>query len=100
MSELTNQERLLRHAKKKKLVRPRDLPDIKSVRVLISRLVESGDLVKVGRGLYSLAAADYNERQSLLEVAERTPKAVICLLSALRFHELITQNPLEIWITI
>lgn len=100
MSELKNQERLLRHAKNKKLVRPRDLPNIKGVRVLISRLVESGDLVKVGRGLYSLATADNNEQQSLLEIAERTLKAVICLLSALRFHELTTQNPFEVWIAI
>ena len=100
MSELKNQERLLRHAKKEKLVRPRDLPNIKGVRVLISRLVESGDLVNVGRGLYSLATADNNEQQSLLEIAERTLKAVICLLSALRFHELTTQNPFEVWIAI
>lgn len=100
MSELTNQDRLLKYAKKKKLVRPRDLPDIKGVRVLISRLVKNGELVKAGRGLYSLAAADYNEQQSLLEIAQRMPKAVICLLSALRFHELTTQNPFEVWIAI
>lgn len=96
----TNQEKLLRHAEKKKLLRPKDLAEIKGVRVLISRLVESGELVKVGRGLYSLATADFNEQQSLLEIAQRVPKGVICLLSALRFHELTTQNPFEVWIAI
>lgn len=100
MGDLTNQERLLQYAKKKKLLRPKDLGNIKGVRVLISRLVESGELIKVGRGLYSLTAADYNEQQSLLETAQRIPRGVICLLSALRFHELTTQNPFEVWIAI
>jgi len=28
------------------------------------------------------------------------PKAVVCLLSALRFHDLTTQNPFEVWLAI
>lgn len=100
MGESDNKNALLRHAEEKKLLRPKDLADIKGVRVLISRLVESGELVKVGRGLYSIPTADYNEQQSLLEIAQRVPKAVVCLLSALRFHELTTQNPFEVWIAI
>ena len=41
-----------------------------------------------------------SEHISLLEVARKVPKAVICLLSALRFHEIGTQLPAEIWIAI
>ena len=33
-------------------------------------------------------------------MTSRVPNAAICLLSALRFHELITQNPHEVWIAI
>jgi predicted transcriptional regulator of viral defense system len=33
-------------------------------------------------------------------VAKRVPEAVICLLSALAFHEITTQNPPAIWIAL
>jgi predicted transcriptional regulator of viral defense system len=35
-----------------------------------------------------------------VEVAKRVPKAVACLLTALRFHELTTQAPFEVWIAL
>ena len=35
-----------------------------------------------------------------MEVVRRSPQAIICLLSALRFHGLTTQNPLDVWILI
>ena len=40
------------------------------------------------------------ERHSLAVVAKEVPHGVICLLSALRFHELSTQQPSEVWIDI
>ena len=36
----------------------------------------------------------------LVSVARRAPKAVFCLLTALRFHDLTTQAPFEVWIAI
>ena len=69
-------------------------------RVLLSRLVENGKLVKVGRGLYALPESNFNEQQSLLEAVRLVPKGVVCLLSALRSHDLTTQNPFEIWMAI
>jgi predicted transcriptional regulator of viral defense system len=36
----------------------------------------------------------------LIEVAKRTPKAIVCLLSALQLHELGTQAPFEVWIAL
>jgi predicted transcriptional regulator of viral defense system len=41
-----------------------------------------------------------SEHRSLAEACKRVPKGVICLLSALRFHELTTQTPYEIWLAI
>jgi predicted transcriptional regulator of viral defense system len=90
----------LEFAQERKLLRPSDFGKVKGSRVLISRLVESGDLIKIGRGLYSLPDSDFNEQRSLLETACLVPKGVICLLSALRFHDLTTQNPFEIWLAI
>ncbi len=41
-----------------------------------------------------------SEHQSLIEVCRRVPKAVVCLLSALQFHEIGTQLPFEVWIAL
>jgi len=40
------------------------------------------------------------ERHSYAEVAKRVPEAVICLLSALTFHEITTQSPASVWIAL
>jgi hypothetical protein len=37
---------------------------------------------------------------ALVEVVPRVPKGVVCLLSALRFHDLATQSPFEVWLAI
>lgn len=66
----------------------------------ISRLVKEGHLDRVGYGLYALTGTEFNENQSILEVAAKVPNGVLCLLSALRFHDLTTQNPFEVWLAI
>ena len=40
------------------------------------------------------------EHYSLAEACKRIPGGVICLLSALRFHEITTQSPFEVWIAV
>lgn len=97
---ISAKEKLLRDAKDKKLLRPSDVAEIAGARVLLSRLVKNGELIKVGRGLYTLPDSDFNEQQDLLETTRLVPKGVICLLSALRYHDLTTQNPFEIWLAI
>jgi predicted transcriptional regulator of viral defense system len=66
----------------------------------LTRLVKSGQIQKLGRGIYATETLPASEHISLLEVSCKAPKAVICLLSALRFHAIGTQNPHEIWIAI
>jgi len=66
----------------------------------LSRLVEEGVLYRPSRGLYERADADVDIAHSLAEVAKRVPKAVICLISALQFHEITLQLPRSVWIAI
>jgi predicted transcriptional regulator of viral defense system len=54
----------------------------------------------VGRGLYAIPKARVTEHHTLVEAAVRVPHGVICLLSALRFHDLTTQSPHEVWMAI
>lgn len=67
---------------------------------LLIRLHQGGQLQRVARGVYSLPGADITEHQTLLEVCQRVPKAVVCLLSALQWHALGTQLPHDVWIAL
>jgi predicted transcriptional regulator of viral defense system len=67
---------------------------------LLLSLHQAGKLQRVARGLYSLPNVELTEYQTALEVCQRVPKAVLCLLSALQFHALGTQMPHEVWIAL
>jgi len=66
----------------------------------LKRLEQQGLLVRSARGVYTFADADITASHTLVEVIKRVPHGVICLLSALSFHELTTQAPFEVWLTI
>ena len=91
---------LLKLTRKLGLLRPRDLQAAGIPRAYLKQLVERGDLLKTGRGLYVCADTALTENHSLAEAAKLVPKGVVCLLSALRFHDLTTENPAEVWIAI
>lgn len=82
------------------IARPRDLTKAGVTPTHLRRLVERGEVERVGRGLYALPGARRDERGDLAEVARRVPGGVVCLLSALRFHGLTTHNPVEVWLAI
>ena len=63
-------------------------------------LRDDGTVELLSRGLYRLADAPPLANPDLIAVAKRTPQGVICLLSALSFHEITTQIPHEIYLAI
>lgn len=81
-------------------VRARDLDDAGIPRAYLKRLCDRGVLERVDRGLYRLADAPISELSSLADVAKRVPHAIVCLLSALRVHELTTESPRAVWVLI
>lgn len=82
------------------LARSRDLERAGVSRTQIRRLVEQGAIERVSRGLYRDPNAPQSEGADLAEAARLVPGGVVCLLSALRFHGLTTQNPFEVWLAI
>ena len=60
--------------------------------------MRQGVLRRTGRGVYEVANAEPTEHHSIAVVTKEIPKGVVCLLSALRFHELMTQRPSEVWV--
>ncbi len=82
------------------LVRMRDLRDAGVGPETVARLMREGVVARVARGLYQLADAIPDPRRSLAEASARVPRGVICLTSALQFHELTLQMPSAVWIAI
>jgi predicted transcriptional regulator of viral defense system len=64
----------------------------------ITRLVAQGTLVRVRRGIYQHADSPTSEYHDLIQVAKSASRAVIVLISALRFHDIGTQQAYEVWI--
>jgi predicted transcriptional regulator of viral defense system len=96
----THEQAVLALAKKRPLLRARDLAALSIPTAVLGRLVKAGKLERVGRGLYSMPGRSFGENRSLAEVALRAPQAVVCLLSALRVHGIGTQAPFEVWLAI
>lgn len=66
----------------------------------LARLVRDGAVVRPARGLYQLADSSGDAARILAEASVLVPKGVICLTSALQFHEMTLQMPSAVWMAI
>ena len=66
----------------------------------VGRMVRTGDVNRLARGLYQLPDAPLDANHSLAEAAKRVPRGVVCLVSALAYHELTDQLPRAVWMAI
>ena len=66
----------------------------------LCRLVSTGAIERVARGLYRLAAAEPTESYSLAAACAKVPHSIVCLLSALNVHGIGTQLPRDVWLAI
>jgi len=96
----TRLDRAARLIRRRGIVRTGDLERLGIPRTYLSRLVRRGDLQQLGRGLYAVPNYGTTAQVSLAEVATAVPSGVICLLSALAYHQLGTQLPHQVWIAI
>ncbi len=96
----TAAQHILTLAKRHGVVRSRDVEAAGIAREQLLRLYRKGVLERIARGTYVLAEAPVTEYHGLAVAAKQVPKSTVCLLSALRFHGLTTQDPHEVWIAI
>jgi predicted transcriptional regulator of viral defense system len=71
-------------------IHPRDLYAMKSKKVIES----------LGRGLYRLSKLPSLAKPDLTTAASKIPQGIVCLISALAFHDLTTQIPHEVYIAL
>jgi predicted transcriptional regulator of viral defense system len=99
-SGVTQRARAIDRLRAGGVVRLRDLVAEGISPETVSRLVREGVAVRQARGLYQAADTPVDARHVLAEAATLVPKAVICLSSALQFHELTLQRPSAVWMAI
>ncbi len=66
----------------------------------VARMKERGLILQLSRGIYQLSGAPLDANHALAEAAKRVPKGVVCLVSALAFHELTDTIPSRVWMAI
>jgi predicted transcriptional regulator of viral defense system len=99
MSQSKTQQ-VLALAREMGVLRSRDVEAHGIHREYLRRLAQQGQLIRSGSGIYTLLETDFTEHHSLVEACQRVPHGIVCLPSALRFHQITTQAPFEVWLAI
>ena len=100
MHAATDRHRTLKLARRSRGVTSRELTDAGIHRQVLTRLVAEGHIERIARGFYRLAEQPVTEHHGLAIAATAVPHGVVCLLSALQFHDIGTQLPAEVWIAL
>jgi predicted transcriptional regulator of viral defense system len=96
----SQRERVLAHLEIHGMSRMSELISAGVTAATVSRLERDGVLTRLARGLYQRSDASLDQNHSLAEVSKLVPKGVICLTSALAFHDLTDQIPARVWVAI
>mgnify|MGYP004703293755 CR=1 FL=1 len=97
---MSRQQQILELARIKGIIRAEDVEAVGISRNYLYRMLKEDLLKKSAVGLYALSEAPVTENSDLVEISKRMPQAVVCLISALSYHEITTQIPHEIWLAI
>jgi predicted transcriptional regulator of viral defense system len=96
----TQQERAISLLKEQGMARLSEFIKAGVTAATVSRMKEKGLILRLGRGLYQLSDAALGTHHELAEAAKLVPKGVVCLTSALAFHELTDTIPSRVWMAI
>jgi predicted transcriptional regulator of viral defense system len=69
-------------------------------RRMLYSMLEAGVIEQLSRGLYRLADLPPLGNPNLVSVSLKIPNGVICLISALAYHEITTQVPYEVYVAL
>lgn len=96
----THRDRVLKLVRRAGIVRVRDLRKRGLHPEHLRRLVAAGLVERIERGMYAPAGWEPSPNHSLAQASKQVPRGVICLMSALRFHDVGTQSPFEVWMAV
>ena len=82
------------------IVRLAELRGVGVTAATVGRMERDGEVVRLARGLYQFSDAPLETGHGLAEAAKCLPKGIVCLVSALAFHDLTDQLPKKVWLAI
>jgi predicted transcriptional regulator of viral defense system len=100
MPQSSDSQRLLALAQTRHLLRTRDVAAEGIHTGTLTRMARAGTLEKIGPGRYRLATSDVTESHSLVLACGIVPSGVVCLSTALLFHNIGTQLPRDVWLAV
>lgn len=96
----TQQERVLSMLRQRGMARLSEFAGEGITAATVRRMREKGLIHQLARGLYQLPDAATDANHSLAEAAKLVPKGIVCLVSALAFHQLTDTIPRSVWMAI
>ncbi|HQS48894.1 MAG: transcriptional regulator [Rhizobiales bacterium 24-66-13] len=96
----TQAERALALLQQRGMIRTSEFSNAGIAATTLSRLKEAGAIVQIARGLYELPDTGFDANRAFAEIAKIAPRSVICLTSALAFHDLTDQIPSRVFVAI
>jgi predicted transcriptional regulator of viral defense system len=96
----TQQDRALSLLRQRGMVRLSEFVKEGITAATVARMREKGLVNQLARGLYQLPNAPADTNHSLAEAAKLVPKGIVCLVSALAFHQLTDTIPRSVWMAI
>ena len=98
--KMDRKQQIINIIKQRGIVNAADIEAAGISRNYLYMLFRDGLIEKTSRGLYMLKNSAAPEHSAFIEIAKKTPKAVICLASALSYYEITSQIPHEVWLAL
>lgn len=98
--EKSHKERVITLLADRGMARLTELKATGATAAAVSRLERDGEILRLSRGLYQLPDAPIGANHVLAEAGKLVPRAVVCLTSALAFHDLTDRMPAKVWMAI
>lgn len=94
------QDRVISLLQQRGIVRLSELTKAGITATTVSRMKDKGLILRLGRGLYQLPETSLDVNHSLAEASKLVPQGVVCLVTALAFHQLTDNIPSRVWMAI
>jgi predicted transcriptional regulator of viral defense system len=99
-SHISHRDRIVAFLADRGMARLTEIKATGATAAAVARLEREGAIVRLGRGLYQLPDAPTDAHHALAEASKLVPRAVVCLTSALAFHDLTDRMPPKVWLAI
>lgn len=98
--EKTQQDQAINMLQKRGILRSFEFAEAGIAAAALSRLIFQKRIIRLQRGLYTLAESVPVANHEMAQTSKAVPQGVVCLVSALAFHELTTTLPGKLWLAI